>query len=279
MNLIDKKYFLIDYPLGNHGFFSQFNFAMGQLDFAYSNNLLPIIDWSSSQLSGGHGNLFEMLFNNKFEIGNITDENSILCPRAFEFIVKDQYYVWPVGYPPRCEKIFRMKEIVKHINFLFNNFFEVKSDVINDIPIGINDDVKILGVHCRRSDMGISHPENVFVKSNEDFYNLSIKVFESGDFDKLYLATEEQEILDYFLERMPNKIIYQNCKRIKKGEDTFWDKNFLENGPLVSRQVLIDSLSLSKCNSLLTSISGVTYGSIFFNGLQYENVYYFDEIK
>jgi len=35
---------------------------------------------------------------------------------------------------------------------------------------------------------------------------------------------------------------------------------------------------LAKCDSLLAGISGVTYGSIFFNGLEYTDVYYFDEI-
>jgi len=46
----------------------------------------------------------------------------------------------------------------------------------------------------------------------------------------------------------------------------------------IAKEVLIDSLCLSKCDSLLAGISGVTYGSIFFNGLEYTDVYYFDEI-
>ncbi len=273
-----KKYYIIDYPFGHHGFFAHLNFALGQLDYAYVNNLIPVVDWSGSQLTEDGRNLFTMLFENKFEIGEVNEENSILCPRTFEFQVQGQYYAWPVGYPPRCEKVFRMKDVVSHLNFLFNHFFSIKKDLLSRIPLDI-ENYKTLGVHCRRSDMGSFHPENVSVVTNEDFFDLTMKVFNENGFEKLYLATEEQDILDFFIQRIPDKIIYQDCKRIRKGEPVFWVNINDKSGSNISREVLIDALALSKCNSLLTAISGVTYGSIFFNGLKYNDVYYFDEIK
>jgi hypothetical protein len=112
--------------------------------------------------------------------------------------------------------------------------------------------------------MGSFHPENVSVVRNEDFFDRTIKVFNQHNFDKIYLATEEQEILDYFIERLGDKIIYSECKRIQPGEQTFWQDE-VTDGNKISKEVLVDSLCLSKCDSLLTGISGVTYGSIFFN--------------
>jgi len=271
-----KKYYIIDYPFGNHGFFAHLNFALGQLDYAYENNLVPVIDWKDSQFSENSENLFDYLFINKLTIENINEENSQLCPRQFYFIVKGQEYYWPIGYPPRCEKVFRIKDVVSNLHFLFNHFFEIKKEILDSIPDDITK-FKTLGVHCRRSDMGSFHPENVSVVRNEDFFDRTIKVFNQHNFDKIYLATEEQEILDYFIERLGDKIIYSECKRIQPGEQTFWQDE-VTDGNKISKEVLVDSLCLSKCDSLLTGISGVTYGSIFFNGLEYTDVYYFDEI-
>jgi hypothetical protein len=275
---MNKKYFIIDYPLGNHGFFSQFNFLLGQLDYAYHNNLIPIVNWENSHLTKNNKNLFNEFFDINFDSNEfINDNNSILCPREFLFLVKGEIYAWPVGYPPRSSKIFKNKEVVTHLNFLFNYYFKIKDSLLKYL----NGDIlkyKTLGVHCRRSDMSLAHPENSLVTDNLDFFEKTMIIFHKEGFEKIYLATEEEELLNYFLERVGDKLLYQKCTRIKHKDDSvFWEEK-TDDGILIAKEVLIDSISLSKCHSLLTGISGVTYGSIFFNGLEYDDVYYFDEV-
>jgi hypothetical protein len=131
--------------------------------------------------------------------------------------------------------------------------------------------------------MAAFHPENVSCVETEDFFNRTMKIFNENNFDKIYLATEEEDILMYFTSKIPDKVIYQNCHRLKKNEKDFWhhpDSSIRKyHKYLIGKEVLLDSLNLSYCDSLLTGISGVTYGSIIFNGLKYENVFYFDEIN
>lgn len=289
---MEKKYYIIDYPFGNNGFFAYMCFVFGQLDYAYSNNLIPFVDFTKSHLSDGSINLFYEFFESKFPIDEeLNFENSVMCPRTFDFIVQGVQYSWPVGYPPRSSKIFRMKDVVSNINFLFNHFFEVKKDVLAEIPQDIRN-FRTLGVHCRRSDMSAGHPENVFVESNEDFFSRTMKVFDENGFEKIYLASDEQEIVDYFNARVPEKLIFQRefkrwqPKEYTAGMTPFWstvgdnkEDNLGYFGIILARQVLVDALAMSMCDSLVSSISGVTYGSIIFNGLKYSDVYYFDEIK
>jgi hypothetical protein len=128
------------------------------------------------------------------------------------------------------------------------------------------------------------HNECVFCTETVDFFERTIKVFNDGNFERIYIATEEQEILDYFIQNIGDKLIYQNCHRIPTNSSSdFWhnpNENIRKSHKyLIGKEVLLDAISLSNCNSLLTAISGVTYGSIILNGLKYENVYYFDEIK
>ena len=47
---------------------------------------------------------------------------------------------------------------------------------------------------------------------------------------------------------------------------------------LQCQEVLLDALNMSKCTSLLCGVSGVSNGTIYINGLKFEDVYYFDEI-
>lgn len=279
-----KKYYLIDYPFDHFGFFAYFCFFVGQLDYAFENELTPVVDWSKSKfLEDNMGiNPFDYFFDGNIELLNVNEFNTVICPRVFEFIVKGQRYVWPVGYPPRSSKLFHFKDVVTNLNFLFNNYFKVKSNIMNEVNSEILK-YKTLGVHCRRSDMALYHPENTSCVETEDFFNKTMKVFRDYNFEKIYLATEEEEILNFFLKEIPDKILYQDCHRLKKGEKDFWhhpDVSLRDNHKyLIGKEVLLDALSLSYCNSLLTGISGVTYGSIIFNGLKYENVFYFDEIK
>jgi hypothetical protein len=131
--------------------------------------------------------------------------------------------------------------------------------------------------------MHLLHNDIALKYDNEVYYDKIMKVFNEGGFEKIYIATEEIEIINFFKSKIPDLLIYQDCYRILRSESPFqaaWLGDPRQNHfTLHSQEVLIDVLNMSKCNSLLCGISGVSNGAIYFNGLNYENVYYFDEVE
>jgi len=195
---------------------------------------------------------------------------------------------YPDGQPKPILKInpggknFNDKELVKGLGELIKKYFKIRPEVSDKLNNEIKKN-KTLGVHCRRSELHLLHDNIALKYENETYFEKIMKVFEENGFEKIYLATEEIDIINYFKEKIPDLLLYQeDCYRILRHESPFQgafrgiprDKHFT----LHAQEVLIDAINLSKCDSLLCGISGVSNGATYINGLKYNNVFYFDEI-
>jgi hypothetical protein len=265
-----SKFYIINYKHRGAGYFAYLNTVFGRLKYCNDNNLIPIVDWSTPKVEYYDAEMGENPFDYYFDQAS-TVEEAIKCEHEY---CSGNY----VNYPPSGRKIYKYKDIVIDIHNSINKFLKVKPEIINSLNKDIENS-KTLGVHCRRSDMGRHHPQFLFSTNIEDYFIKTMEIYHKYGFEKIYLATEEIEIFEYFKNKIPEILLYQECFRIKSNDDhRIISDNRKNHRYLMGKEVLIDSLNLSKCNSLLCSISGVSYGSIFFNGYKYDNVYYFDEI-
>jgi hypothetical protein len=185
------------------------------------------------------------------------------------------------GWPAAQEKVFKERTSTCEMCNFTNTYFKPKDDILDLLDIDIIK-YKTLGVHCRRSDMVREHNNIGMAYSDEDFFRKVMKVFTDNGFEKIYLATEEIAIYVYFMQRIPELILCQHdCYRI---EQSFSPVDSLALNPrplhryLMGKEILIDILNLSRCNSLLCSVSGVSNISTYFNNLKYNDVFYFDEL-
>ena len=265
-----SKYYIINYKHRGAGFFAYLNAVFGRLSHCNQNNLTPVVDWSEPKVEYYDSEMGDNPFDYYFE-QDVTIEEALKldhehCPGQY------------VNYPPSGLKINRNPEIVIDLHIAINKFLKIKPEILNSLNTEI-ESFKTLGVHCRRSDMGRHHPEFAFINNTEDFFNKAMSVFNNNGYEKIYISTEETEIFEYFKHRVPEILIYQDCFRIDRNDDHRIITNDRNNHRyMMGKEVLIDSLNLSKCDSLVCGISGVSYGAIFFNGNKYNNVYYFDEI-
>lgn len=183
--------------------------------------------------------------------------------------------------PTPGTKNFRDKQELAIFSKLVKKYFIPKSNIINSL----NDDVikyKTLGVHCRRSTMGMSHPNAYLGYTDEQYYKKVMEVVFKYGFEKIYLATEEISIYEYFKQRVPDLLLgIDNCYRVQPHiilETTFKNNIRPLHAYTSGLEVLCDTIDLSRCHSLLCYVSGVTSMACFFNGGKYDNVYYFDEL-
>jgi hypothetical protein len=302
MQFTMTKYYII--PQNNHpsvysrsfatmGFFAKFTNVLEQLlrmeviSKANNEEYIPFVDFESipSSLRDYTNNETNNEWEYCFKQANKKD----VLKSEYIQLFDGTFYAgnYPDNYPKPSlginpgGKNFKDKELVKELNYLINKYLKVRDDVLERL----NDDIlkyKTLGVHCRRSEMHLLHGDIALNYENDTYLKKIMKVFDEGNFEKIYIATEEIEIINYLKNKIPDKILHQDCYRILRNESPFQasflglprDKHFT----LHAQEVLIDALNLSKCNSLICGISGVSNGAIYFNGLDFENVYYFDEI-
>lgn len=269
--------FFISYQLyGGAGFFARFTVVMEHLMIMedMDENLTPFMDFQTLK-SNLHdytndetSNEWNYCFDQDYDYETVYSSEHIKSDGLFR-----QVYIPPQG------KNFRDKVLVKRISDLYTKYIKVKPEIISKINPEI-EKYKTLAVHCRRSDMVKDHPNIGLNYSNETFYNKIKKIFDEGGFEKIYLATEELELLNYLKFKFGNKLIYQDCFRIIGNQSPVF---YLDPRPLhrtlQCQEVLLDALNMSNCDSLLCGISGVSNGTIYINGLKFKDVYYFDEIN
>lgn len=268
------KYYIIYKKYNGDGFFAKFNHVLMHLYIADSMNLIPYVDFQNyksnlyDETNKEILNEWEYCFEQKNTIDEIYNSEHIMSNGQFvEYIL------------PAQGKNFRDKELVKKFNGLIEKYVKIKPEILSKINPELKQ-FKTLGVHCRRSDMVKDHPEIGLNYSNETFFKKINKIFNEGGFEKIYLATEEFELLNYLKLKFGDKLLYQNCFRIIGNQSPVF---YLDPRPLhrtlQCQEVLLDALNMSNCDSLLCGISGVSNGTIYINGLKFKDVYYFDEIN
>lgn len=249
---------------------------------------IPYVDWESNPSSTHDytnteiNNEWEYCFENLVNREIAFNSENLFSDGEYRGVNVPEGQIPPKVHIAPQDKIFRNKELVTEVNKIIKKYIRVKKEILDNLLINKSEE-KILAVHCRRSEMSILHSNIALNYDNETYYKKVLKVFSEGGFSKIYLSSEEIEIINYFKERIPDIIISQECYRINRNESPFqasWQGNPRDRHfTLHMQEVLKDILNMSLCDSLLCGISGVSNNSIYFNGLNYDNVYYFDEIN
>jgi hypothetical protein len=265
------KYYIIHKIHDGDGFFAKFNHVLMHLNEADSLGLIPYVDFTKpSNLRDHHNSInneWEYCFNQDVSIHDVYKNNHQISNGLF------------LGWYPAQGKNYRNKELSLRLNSLFQKYVKVKPEILNNLNQEIKK-FKTLAVHCRRSDMASFHPEIGLNYTNEIFFEKTMKIFNEGNFEKIYLATEEYEILDFFKRELGDTLIHQDCFRVGINESPVHKNDSRPlHRTLQCQEVLIDALNMSECESLLCGVSGVSNGVIYINGLKFNNVYYFDEIE
>ncbi len=119
---------------------------------------------------------------------------------------------------------------------------------------------------------------NEFLEKVEEIYTL-------GNYEYIYLATEEKKIADAFKMKFPNKILEN--KRNYFDEKYFSDEKIewisgvhfnRDNDDFLKSIEYMSSINLvSKCDSLVAGLCGGSEIAIYWNGLKYRECYCFNK--
>jgi hypothetical protein len=138
-------------------------------------------------------------------------------------------------------------------NSLFFDYFQVRSDVLDDVNSYIAQfKGKTLGVHYRGTD---KYTEAQPVSPETLIGNIKTFLQMNTDYKSLFLITDEDRVVQLFLTLMNDcqiKIITTNSKKTK----TNIPIHFLNSCNIEhAKQALVDSISLSKCDFVIKTSS------------------------
>lgn len=242
--------------------------TLGAINFADQLGMIPVVRWGKlayydSAMDEVTTNVFEYYFHQPTDVtvDDVSKANNVVTNQSrndYLFLRKgfsipdvDDHYIWSVV---RFDEMANM--LKKYIRLKDN----VEKKMLSDISeLGITD--KTLGVQIRRVTFQYNikdHP--VGIKLDEFIVGVK-KLWETGKYDKVFLATEEEESLKRMQQEFGEYLVYY--KDIYRNDigDTFVSVTSERkyHHYLQGYEVLRDMFTLANCRALVTGLTNVSF--------------------
>ena len=261
----DKIFYVIKRTPGT-GFFSNITFVLNHISLSEKLGFIPIIDMEN----------YKTIYNEKIKIKNTFNAWEYYFNKLNTFNLDEVYKSKNV--------IITSSEFNRtfYYNFLenerlieiFQTQINVKkrlSKIYNKISLNFNKK-KVLGIHFRGTSYKktTGHP---FPPTKRQILNCTNKIIKKEKIEKIFLVTEELGYLEFFKEKFPDKLIYLKTSYRSNKNDAFKLYPRKLHRYKLGREILIESMLLSKCDAFLFSNSNVSKAVIGFNFNTKQNRY------
>lgn len=247
------------------GFFSNISYVINHLKIADHLGFTPVVDMQN----------FPNFYN---------ETNMSLLPESVTDEMNSWEYYFSAVSEYKLEDIYESKRVVitdgewpanmtmsitfdSDLPYIFSKYVKINQDIsdrVNTFSERYFKQHKVLGVQFRGQEMrtAVGHS---FPPSEKQMLRKAHKMIDEHGFDKIFLVTEEQSYLDIFKREFGDMVCYTDSYRT-------YTKNAYKIYPrdshryLLGRDVLIDSLLLSKLDGLLCGDSNVSEFARFVRG-------------
>lgn len=264
---ISDTVFLIDMEESHSGFFAEHNRLLAMLYFADKYDMKPVVRYPAGYCYAekhpvnGTDNPFEYYFEQPAGIG--LDE-ILSCKRVFRSRKENSYEVNrlcddPNGYSRSEEYLNEMARITaKYIRLNDVVGSKMNEEIHRLLGAG-----KVLAAHVRGTDFKQNfngHPVSI---GADEYLEETVRTFETGGYEKVFLATDDSMALKKYQERFGEKVVfYQDVVR-SDGNDTVMHSDVPRENHhyLLGYEVLRDMYTLAACDGLIAGLSQVSYAA------------------
>ncbi len=275
----NRKFYVIRCPQETMGLFGVYNYVVKHLKIAENLGAEPVIDWqyypNSSILNDsqiGKLNAWEFFFKqpSSASLQEVYHSNYVIMSNG-----EGMSDLAEVDDSKELEESRRIIQKYIKLNQEMLHFIEDKY-----IQLDMKDK-KILGVLCRGTDFTASKPKGhaICPTAEETIQTIHEKENEWGNFDKIFLATEDEEIFQRIKEEFGERLIYCQNERISnaKGKwlnQLFEEESYWRTKEIIAKQYLGAIYLLARCDALIAPIVGGTLGAMRIKG-KYDKIHLF----
>ena len=238
------------------GLFSNVIFVLNHLLIAKKHNFTPIIDmenfptiYNEKKKIENTKNAWEYYFEplNNYSLKNVYNSSKVI-------FTNDRFYR-SMTHQVNDKKFIKLKKNIKikrkYINWS-NNFFKKNLS-----------DKKVLGVHYRGTSYktAANHPNP---PTKTQILNKVNDLIKKEKYNAIFLSTEEKQYLNLFRKKFGNMLYYIESYRSNK-DDAFISYPRNLHRYKLGKEILLDTLILSKCNTFLHIDTNVSLFVRFFS--------------
>lgn len=249
------------------GFCALLRHTLQALDFADNIGFLPFVKWGKGiayyekELDAETDNVFLYYFQPVSHIEQIEDRQFIRWKYA------DLTYCtqknWELYRGTDDEKLKMSAEMFKkyiHLNQ------KTKEYIYNNI-IKIVNNKKILGVHARGTDFNVGYLNHPKAVTSNMYIEKVREIFNGDKYDKIFVATEDVDLLNSFIDAFGDKLLYYDDVFRTSGKSR--PHGIHNERPLhhymLGLEVLRDIYTLAHCEGLVCGLSQVSFAARYVN--------------
>ncbi len=254
----DKKFYVIKRTPGG-GFFSNLIYVVINLHFAKEKRYIPLVDMCN----------FPTNYNQKINMNNKKNLWELFFEPVSRYSLQEVYKSKNVYFSPTNLK-FRLGEYKKKkYKKTFDEYIKVKKKILFTVNKFVKKnfkDKKILGIHFRGTDQLISpnhsHPPTIF-----EIENLIEKKVLKGDFDKIFLLTEDLRYFNKLKKKYKDLIYSYDYFRAMNIED-FSNSKRKNHKNKLGFENLVEAITLSKCDEIVFCETNISMFAIFYSNFK-----------
>lgn len=259
--------------------------TLSHIIYANKNNLIPIVDLKHyknpyyKDLREFKDNIWEYYFQqpNGLTLDDISDDDNVILSK--NTFLPDKRYSFPVSmlpiYPKRWEPNSLVDEYKKYL--VFNKEMQIYLE--NGLKEKIGDKRNILGILCRGTDYHSLKPYcHPIQPSPEIVINKAKELLKKINYEKIYLATEDDQIYNRFLSEFGDMMIpntqYKYDKIPLKRYLTQIKTDRKNHHYTLAKEYLLSLYILSSCKYFIGGrTSGTSLVYLMTKGFDYEYIW------
>lgn len=252
------------------GFFADHNKLLEYLYFADYYHLVPVVEYTDRYCYAeqhpvnGTTNPFEYYFMQPsgIDLNCMKKKGAVLRSRKDNIMLAKQLNEKNEGYTKSDEYLGQMGKITqKYIRLRpeVRAYVDSEMDQLLEKAAG----EKILGVHVRGTDFKRNYNGHPVAVTLQEYVQEADKLLVSGGYDKIFLATDDNNAIRMFESRFGEKALYyQDVMRSEGNETVMKSVSSRENHHYkLGLEVLRDMLTLAACDGLVAGLSQVSYAA------------------
>lgn len=262
----DKILYYICEESSDLGFFAMYRYWLEYLYFADICGYTPVImvgksfAYYDTMIDLELNNVFEYYFKqpSNIDVNEVKRSNKVIFSNVIhrqmvELVLtgKKSHYDCNINYLRLMSKM-----VNKYL--VFNTKTETFiNENIDKLQIA---EKKILGIHIRGTDFRKKYDNHPIFVTKEEYFAAIESVFDNNNYEKIFLATDDQHILDAFILRYGKKLCYySDVLRSNDSKSVAFSKSNRDNHKYkLGLEVIRDMYTLSKCDGLIAGISQVS---------------------
>lgn len=277
----DRLFYVIRCPHEKLGVFGLFNYVVYHLRLSESYHAEPIVDWQHYPNAGitedetaGRVNAWEWFFDSMVEGKELSE------------VYRSKHVIMSGGEIDGGLSEIRNPEQLLENSQLIHKYIRLNKEMKEKLELFMEQSgmkgSRTLGVLGRGTDFRETKPKwhAICATPQQLCEKIDEKESEWGKFDKIFLATEDQQIMDALKEKYDDRLIFNQTSYVTSTGGVWLNKlydtdEYKGKKQQKSSEYVEAIYLLTKCDALIASVVGGTLGAMRIRG-GYDQCYFFD---